>query len=101
MTEDIDSAGLTQIDLRRRRVAYRANHRGTKEMDWLVGRYADAHLDELVDPALDEFERFLELPDPQLQQWLLEPLHPAAGEFANLIDRIRSFHGLTASADRG
>ena len=38
---------MTDLEIRRRRAAYRAHHRGTKEMDWLVGRYADAHLAEV------------------------------------------------------
>lgn len=105
VTRDADSAERDNLDIRRRRLAYRANHRGTKEMDWLVGRYADAYLETLNDPALSEFERFLELPEPQLQKWLLEPESVTAvefvGEFAELIARIRAFHGLTTPAKSG
>ena len=41
------------LDIRRRRAAYRAAHRGTKEMDIMLGRYADATLPTLADPDLD------------------------------------------------
>ncbi len=32
------------IEVRRRRAVWRAGHRGTKELDLLVGRFAAAHL---------------------------------------------------------
>ncbi|MGD9667498.1 MAG: succinate dehydrogenase assembly factor 2 [Hyphomicrobiaceae bacterium] len=97
MTVDVDSAENRDIATRRRRAAYRANHRGTKEMDWLVGRFADAHLEDIDDPGLREFERFLEMPDPELQKWILDPDRTAGGDFGDLIARIRAFHGLTAA----
>lgn len=97
VTENVDSAGGRDIGTRRRRAAYRAHHRGTKEMDWLLGRYADAHLENLADTDLAEFERFLELPDPELQKWILEPALAAGVDFDGLIARIRAFHGLTVA----
>ncbi len=82
------------LETRRRRAAYRAAHRGTKEMDWLVGRYADAHLDRLEGEALARFERFLEIADPELQRWILSPAEIAGSEFADLVHDLRAFHGL-------
>ena len=83
-----------QLDERRRRAAYRATHRGTKEMDWLLGKFADAYLAALSDVALDEFEQFMALPEPQLQAWLMSGTGYQGNAFAPLIDRIRAFHGL-------
>jgi len=79
---------------RRRRAAYRATHRGTKEMDWLLGRYAEVHLAAMTEEELGEFERFIALPDPDLQSWLMTGDGYRAGEFKGLIARIRAFHGL-------
>lgn len=98
MTEDIDRPPVRDLETRKRRAAYRASHRGTKEMDWLVGRYADAHLENFGEPDLAHFEQFLELPDPELQKWLLEPDPAVSGDFADLVGRIRAFHGMTRSA---
>lgn len=84
------------IETRRRKAAYRAAHRGTKEMDWLVGRYAEAKLPQLVDPELAQFEAFLAEQDPLLQKWLLNG-EPAAGSpYVGLVGDIRAFHGLPA-----
>ena len=86
------------IDLRRRRAAYRALHRGTKEMDALVGRYAVARLPQLAEPELDRLEQFLALPDPTLQAWILAK-ERAAKDFADIVGDIRAFHGLDALAN--
>lgn len=85
---------MDTIEIRRRRALYRAQHRGTKEMDWLLGRYADAHLAAMVDPDLTTFEQLLALPDPELQAWLLDGASYARSELAPLVDRIRAHHGL-------
>jgi antitoxin CptB len=80
--------------MRRRRAAWRAAHRGTKEMDVLLGRYADASLQDMAEPALSHFEQFLALPDPDLQKWLLEGAAISQTDFAGLVAEVRKFHGL-------
>lgn len=87
MTDDIET--------RRRRARYRAHHRGTKEMDVLVGRYADARLPALSPDGLSCFERLLSIPDPMLQAWIFAGNGFDGGEFAHFIADIRSFHGLS------
>ena len=82
------------LDVRRRRAAYRAAHRGTKEMDALVGRYADANIATLQAEGLERFERFLAVADPTLQNWIFGKEIVETAEFKSLVDDIRSFHGL-------
>ena len=86
MTDDVET--------RRRRAAYRACHRGTKEMDWILGRFAQAALEGMPVDSLALFERLLALPDPDLQDMILHPKLTPAGEFAELIGAVRAFHGL-------
>jgi antitoxin CptB len=86
------------LETRRRRAAYRAAHRGTKEMDWLLGRYADAYLGEMDADALARFERLLAIADPDLQQWILKPDTLRDTEFASLIAAMRRFHKLEGAA---
>jgi antitoxin CptB len=84
------------IEVRRRRAAWRAGHRGTKELDLLVGGFAEARLPEMSEASLDHFERFLAVKDPEIQSWLLGPVSvaDAATEFADVVADIRKFHGL-------
>lgn len=83
------------LDLRRRRAAWRAAHRGTKELDLLVGGYADAHLAKMTEPDLQRFEALLAVTDPDLQRWLLDPVPEAPTEHAGLVSAMRTFHGLS------
>ncbi|MCK5550642.1 MAG: succinate dehydrogenase assembly factor 2, partial [Hyphomicrobiaceae bacterium] len=48
-----------ELEMRRRRAAYRASHRGTKEMDLILGRFADAFLDGICAEKMTGFERFI------------------------------------------
>lgn len=81
------------LDMRRRRAAYRASHRGTKEMDFILGRYAEAHLPAMSPAELSQFEQLLALPDPLLAEWFAHG--NATPELAHWIGALRTFHGLT------
>ena len=86
MTDDVET--------RRRRAAYRASHRGTKEMDWVLGRFADKALPGMAGAELAAFEELLAMPDPVLNEMVMDGTPVAAGEIADLIAAIRAFHGL-------
>jgi len=90
MSDDLDS--------RRRRAAYRASHRGTKEMDIALGRFADSALAGMPAETLALFERLLELPDPDLHEMIWYPDTKPAGAFAGLVAAVRAFHGLESGA---
>ena len=58
------------LDVRRRRLLFRATHRGTYENDLMLGGFIRAHLDALDAADLTALEALLELPDPDLADWL-------------------------------
>lgn len=57
-------------DARRRRLLFRARHRGTQETDLLVGGFVTAELAAMDEAALASLEAILDLPDPDLLDWL-------------------------------
>jgi antitoxin CptB len=57
-------------DARRKRMRYRAWHRGTKESDIILGSFADAKLSSLDEAGLDAFEELLDVPDPVIYDWV-------------------------------
>jgi antitoxin CptB len=83
-----------ELENRRRRAAWRASHRGTRELDLLIGRFAAARLNTMDEAALSEFERFLAVAEPVLQNWLLSPTAPTTDDFDILIGDVRRFNGL-------
>ena len=54
---------------RRKQMLYRANHRGIKEMDIILGGYASAHIMDMPVNQLGEFERILSELDRDLLMW--------------------------------
>ncbi len=64
------------LDERRRRILFRAWRRGVLEMDLVMGRFADENLPTMNDDELAEFERLLDVPDPQSLAWIIGGEHP-------------------------
>jgi antitoxin CptB len=79
------------LDTRRRRLLFRANHRGTKETDLLVGGFVAARLEGFSGAEMDALEQIMELPDPELADWLTGRLP--------IPDATAHMHMLTAMRD--
>jgi antitoxin CptB len=69
MTETFQS-GPENLDNRRRRLIFRAQHRGTYENDLLIGDFVKARIAAMTDSELDEIEAVMEFPDAELADWL-------------------------------
>ncbi len=81
-----------ELGIKRQRALYRAAHRGTREMDFLLGHYAKAIVPELDEAGLAAFEELMELPDPVLAGALVDGVGEFDEQTKALIDRIRKFH---------
>ena len=75
------------ISMRWRQVRYRASHRGTRELDLILGPYTAAAPAE----ELQRLERLMDEEDTSLQKWLLGQEDPPPAADRDLIDRIRTF----------
>jgi antitoxin CptB len=82
------SAGL---DERRKRLLFRCWHRGTREMDLILGRFADAEIAALSVDELGELERLIEVPDVDLYTALTGNTEPAPDYASALFARIKSY----------
>src|SRR3984885_6902311 len=79
------------LDDRRKRLLFRCWHRGTREMDLILGRFADTTIASLTDAEVAELEQLIELPDPDLYAALTGDA-PLASPYAGpLFNRIKSF----------
>ena len=58
------------LDPRRKRVLFRAWHRGMREMDLVFGTFANRELAEMSEAELDEFEVILDMDDRMLAKWV-------------------------------
>ena len=67
MPHETDTEDLSP---RRRRLVFRAWHRGTKEADLMIGAFVKRNIAAFSEAELDELEAVLELPDVDLADWL-------------------------------
>ena len=78
------------LDDRRKRLLFRCWHRGTREMDLILGRFADAEISTLSDAELAELEQLIEVPDPDLYAAFTGDGVPAPQCAGALFVRIKS-----------
>ena len=84
------------LSMRRRRLRYRAWHRGTKEMDLVLGPFADAHLEGYGGPELDRLEALMEEADTDLLKWVMGQEAPPPDADAALLQIIIAYRLKTA-----
>ena len=67
------------LSIRRRQLAFRAWHRGTREADLLLGRFADVYLPAAHETEVEAFAHLLTAEDPDLWDWITnrKPVDPA------------------------
>jgi antitoxin CptB len=80
------------LDMRRRRLKFRAWHRGMREVDLLLGRYADAHVDGLGPSELAGFEALLDIPDGDLLAWITGQSPIPILDDSDILRRIAAFY---------
>ncbi|MEL0105916.1 MAG: succinate dehydrogenase assembly factor 2 [Rhodospirillaceae bacterium] len=84
--------GPLPLDARRRRALFRSQHRGMKETDFLLGRFAEQSLAAMSDDELARFEALLEESDNDLLAWIMgrDPVPNDADQ--DLINIIKDFN---------
>ena len=88
----------SQLDYRRARIRFRAWHRGTREMDLILGQFVDRELKNLNENQLDELEHIMAHEDTDLLKWLIgkAPVPHALNTplFRRIIDFKPDYHGI-------
>jgi succinate dehydrogenase flavin-adding protein (antitoxin of CptAB toxin-antitoxin module) len=74
-----------------KKLLYRSNHRGTKEMDLLIGGFANENLNKLNSNELKEFELLLNFTDKELSSWLVDNKKNIDLENFSISKKIKEF----------
>ncbi|HVX82970.1 MAG TPA: succinate dehydrogenase assembly factor 2 [Devosiaceae bacterium] len=93
-----EPVAIAELDARRRRVRYRAWHRGIKEMDLMLGPFADAHAHLLDGAGLDRLEGLMEEADTDLLKWVMGQEEPPGSVDQELLRRLIDFRLANAVA---
>ncbi len=82
----------TDMQTRRKRLVYRANYRGFKEADMILGGFAKAHMETMTDAEVIMFEDLLGAKDHDIYAWIMETLPVPANYDTPLLERLRTFN---------
>ena len=80
------------LDERRRRLLFRAWHRGIREVDLIMGGFADAHIADLSEAEVDEFERLMDVQEHDLLAWVTGGAVPPADHDTAFFRRLSAFN---------
>jgi antitoxin CptB len=88
------------LDKRKRRIAFRAWHRGTREMDFILGTYVDARIGAMKAGELDRLEALMEIDDQTLYRWVAGALTPPAEYDTDVLAGLRRIRLTTGDFTR-
>ncbi len=84
-----------ELEITRKRLLWRATHRGIKEMDILVGGYAQQHLSGMTAEQLHAFAVLVELPDQEILAWATRQEAVPANQDTPMLRAILNYRPLT------
>jgi len=77
---------LEELDNWRKRLIFRSWHRGTREMDLIMGSFADKNVSGFTESELTAYETLLETPDPDLYNWIAGVETPPANLITPMLE---------------
>jgi antitoxin CptB len=84
---------LTPVQTRRRRLLFRATHRGSHETDLLIGGFVGPRIDAMSEPDMDSLEEVMEMSDADLADWLTGRLPIPADADSPMLRAIKEAGG--------
>ena len=82
---------ISNTDIFRKKLLFRSSHRGTKEMDILLGGFFKEWGNSLNESELIEFRSLLELTDKVISDWLIMNKTTTNIESMGISKKIREF----------
>ncbi len=86
---------MSEMENLRRELLYKSTHRGCKETDILLGKYAEARLTTMDHATLNAYQELIEQPDNDIYDWITDKAALPTNLNAKLIYDIKQFHALS------
>jgi len=83
---------MQDIGLIRKKLLFRARHRGFKEADMIIGSFAEAHLDTMSLAELTEFESLLDGQDWDVYAWIIGEKTPPESANGPVLVALQNHH---------
>lgn len=81
----------SEDEIRRKRLLWRATHRGIKEMDLILGGFVTRNLQSFSEAEVAELERIMEIPDQDMLSWATRQQPVPAEHTSALLARILDY----------
>ncbi|MEQ1611076.1 MAG: succinate dehydrogenase assembly factor 2 [Hyphomonadaceae bacterium] len=82
---------MSDIETRRRKLKFRADRRGFRELDLYMQQFTDKHLAAFDSDQLDQFEAVLDIPDQFVFDWIMGRGEPPQEVRSEVLDLLLSF----------
>lgn len=80
------------LDEKRKQLIFRSWHRGTREMDMIMGRFAEAHMADFTENQIAQYEELLQAPDPDIYEWVCRRSEVPANMQSDVTDKLLEYH---------
>ena len=80
---------MKTIEKKRKQLIFRSHHRGMKEMDLIMGSFADTHVGGFDERALAQYEELLQNNDPDLYNWITGKENAPANVVSDVFELLK------------
>ena len=82
---------MTNKEILKKQIIYRSSHRGTKEMDLLLGNFVKQNIDKFTNSELRDLEKLMEIEDEILQKWYFGKSNENLISFNKVTEMFKEF----------
>jgi len=82
---------MTNKEILKKQIIYRSSHRGTKEMDLLLGNFVKQNIDKFTNSELRDLEKLMEIEDEIIQKWYFEKNNENLISFNKVTEMLKEF----------
>ena len=82
---------MTNKEILKKQIIYRSSHRGTKEMDLLLGNFVKQNIDKFTNSELRDLEKLMEIEDEIIQKWYFEKNNENLISFNKVTEMLKDF----------
>tara|TARA_B100000408_G_scaffold126826_1_gene109410 strand:- start:52 stop:306 length:255 start_codon:yes stop_codon:yes gene_type:complete len=82
---------MTNKEILKKQIIYRSSHRGTKEMDLLLGNFVKQNIDKFTNSELRDLEKLMEIEDAIIQKWYFEKSNEKLISFNKVTEMLKEF----------
>ena len=82
---------MTNKEILKKQIIYRSTHRGTKEMDLLLGSFVKKNIDKFDESEINQLEKLLEIDDEIIHKWYFGKNLKDTVPYNKVTQRLKNF----------